>query len=341
MLKNGQILHLKALGLQKAPRLIWRLHMEIWQPAWAGQPERPQNLESNLLAERRICPVIKNISIDVANTGMQAVFTGETESLKKLGVVMTEANLKSYMLANGYKKTYEELTQWEKVQLRAKFVMDATNNSAGDFARTSEGAANQSRMFKEGLKELGATFGDEIVPAITPVIKGINGMFKSFGDLDSNTKKTIVTVAAVAAALGPIALGAGKVVSGVGGAVKIINSLKTASAASAVATAAAATAETAAGTAAAVAAPAVTGFGTALKAAAGPIGLALIAIGALATHYMSAAGKIQDAQQKIIDSKYDKLASASDAHYQKELDNLEKDKTALSDNLAKKEEKNK
>ena len=43
----------------------------------------------------------KNISHEMAQTALKGIFTGETESLKNLGIVMTETNLQAYMAAKG------------------------------------------------------------------------------------------------------------------------------------------------------------------------------------------------------------------------------------------------
>ena len=99
----------------------------------------------------------KNVSQSVAQTGLNAIFTGETESLKKFGVVMTEANLNAYALAAGFTKTYKEMDQAEKVMLRYQYVMDATKNAQGDFVNTSDGAANSIRVARAALEEAAAT----------------------------------------------------------------------------------------------------------------------------------------------------------------------------------------
>ena len=59
----------------------------------------------------------KNIQIEVAQTALAGIFTGETESLKKLGIMTTEATLKNseYFLSLG--KSFSELTQLEKYKL--------------------------------------------------------------------------------------------------------------------------------------------------------------------------------------------------------------------------------
>ena len=89
-----------------------------------------------------------NVSQDIADTALKSVFTGETESLKKFGIVLTEANLKAYAMSQGIKKQYSEMSQAEKVALRYNYVMQATANAQGDFARTSNSWANQIRILK-------------------------------------------------------------------------------------------------------------------------------------------------------------------------------------------------
>ena len=250
---------------------------------------------------------------------------------------MTEANLKAYALANGYAKNYKEMSQWEKVQLRAAFVMDATKNSAGDFERTSDSAANQTKLFTESLKELGSSFGQEILPTITTAISKLNETIKSFGNLDSGTKKTIITIAALAAAIGPITIVAGQTATGVGALIKVFAKLKTASATSAAATAAMGTAETAAGTAGTAGAVGVTTFGTAVKAAMGPIGIAIAAISVLAIAFSAISARYKKEREELLNEKYDKLQDKSDKYYNRQVNNLEKEKQAYSDSLTKRE----
>jgi len=155
----------------------------------------------------------KNISIDVANTALTSIFTGETESLKQLGIVMTQANLEEFALARGIKKKISAMTQSEQVQLRYAYVTEMSKNAVGDFARTQDGAANQTRIFSESLKELGAMFGENLLPAITPVITKINELLKAFGQLGASTQQVIVIGSLIAAALGPAAWAIGQVIS--------------------------------------------------------------------------------------------------------------------------------
>ena len=147
----------------------------------------------------------KNIGLDEAMTALNGIFTGETESLKQIGVVMTQTNLGAYALANGFGKTTSEMTQAEQVQLRYQYVLNATKNAQGDFANTADGTANSMRTAKESLKELASTFGQQLLPIITPIIQKITDLIKWFGGLDTGTQTVILTVLGFIAAIGPIA----------------------------------------------------------------------------------------------------------------------------------------
>ncbi len=169
----------------------------------------------------------KNISQDVASNALKAIFTGETESLKNLGVVMTQTNLEAYALSKGIQTNIKDMTEAEKVQLRYSFVLDRTKNSQGDFARTLESPANQMRVFSEGVKELGANFGQYVVPVFTPIIAGVNDLVKSFGELEDGTKQFIVTAGLMVAAVGPLLLVIGKVTTSVSGLIGFFSPLLT------------------------------------------------------------------------------------------------------------------
>lgn len=158
----------------------------------------------------------KNIGIDQAQDALKGIFTGEGESLKSLGVIMQDSTLKAFALATGQKKAYDEMTQAEKVALRYAFVMDSTKNAQGDFARTSDGTANQMRIFQESLKQLGAEIGQNLVTALTPFIQKLNEMLKGFSAMSPEMQRFILIGGAIAAALGPLLVIIGSLITAVG-----------------------------------------------------------------------------------------------------------------------------
>lgn len=139
-----------------------------------------------------------NLDQKEAYTKLKSVFTGETESLKDLGIVMSQTALDSYALAKGFGKTTAKMTEAEKVALRYKFVQEQLAGATGDFARTSDGWANQVRILKLQFDSLKATIGQGLINALTPVIKVINTLvgklmtlanaFKSFTEMFTGKK---------------------------------------------------------------------------------------------------------------------------------------------------------
>lgn len=115
-----------------------------------------------------------NISQDLAYIKLKSVFTGETETLKDLGVVLTQNALDQYALANGYGKTTSAMTEQEKVALRLAFVQKQLSAASGDFIRTSGSWANQVRVMQLQLQSLKATVGQGLINIFTPVLKVIN-----------------------------------------------------------------------------------------------------------------------------------------------------------------------
>jgi hypothetical protein len=141
-----------------------------------------------------------NISQDLAYIKLKSVFTGETETLKDLGVVMTQSALDQYALANGYGKTTSAMTEQEKVALRFAFVQEQLSAASGDFIRTSDSWANQVRVMQLQLQSLKATVGQGLINIFTPVLKVINillgklatlaNAFKSFTELITGKKSS-------------------------------------------------------------------------------------------------------------------------------------------------------
>lgn len=157
-----------------------------------------------------------NISQDLAYIKLKSVFTGETETLKDLGVVMTQSALDQFALANGYGKTTSAMTEQEKVALRLAFVQKQLSAASGDFIRTSDSWANQVRVMQLQLQSLKATVGQGLINLFTPVLRVINillgklatlaNAFKSFTELITGKKSSGQTGASGAGLVGTDAI---------------------------------------------------------------------------------------------------------------------------------------
>lgn len=169
----------------------------------------------------------KNIGVDEAMTALNGVFTGETESLKTLGIVMTETNLKQF--ADDCGLVYEEMTQAEKVQLRYNYVMAQTKNAQGDYARTSDGTANSIRTLTQSLSNLAIAFGELVLPIITPVIQGLTKVIEKITKLPKPIKGAILIIGGVLAVAGPLLIFMGSLASAIGALIPLVGGLSVAS----------------------------------------------------------------------------------------------------------------
>lgn len=152
----------------------------------------------------------KNKSIKDVNTSMLGIFTGETESLKQLGIVMTQTNLEAYALSQGITKSVSAMSQAEQVQLRYSYVMAQSANAQGDFVRTGDSLNNQTRKLVETLKQLANEFGGPLTEKVAGVVGKLQSAAQWLSELDDGTKKTILNIGMLVAAAGPLMMVAGK-----------------------------------------------------------------------------------------------------------------------------------
>lgn len=115
-----------------------------------------------------------NISQEYAKVAMSAVFTGETETVKRYGIIMTEANLQEYALTEGIQKKVKAMNAEEKALLRYNYLMSVTKNMHHDFERTQNNWANSVRVLKEQWTQFMTLLGQGFIHALQPVIQVIN-----------------------------------------------------------------------------------------------------------------------------------------------------------------------
>lgn len=104
----------------------------------------------------------------------RSLITGETEPLKAIGVVMTQTNLSAYAMAQGFAKAYGEMSSSEQLLVRYKYFLEQTAMAQGDFAKTSEGWANQTRLLSERLNEFMTNLGSLLINTLTPALQFAN-----------------------------------------------------------------------------------------------------------------------------------------------------------------------
>ncbi len=160
----------------------------------------------------------KNVSQETTSNALKSVFTGETETLKNLGVVMTQENLQEFAKKSGIKKKFKDLTQNEKIEIRYNYVMANTKNSQGDFLRTLGGFANQQRVGEELKKEYQQRLGDVMLPTFTKFAKLRNNFLsKNLKSVVENFSKIFAYISNLAKLFKPVFSELKKVLSAFGG----------------------------------------------------------------------------------------------------------------------------
>ncbi|MBD9303586.1 MAG: hypothetical protein EGS63_02155 [Lachnospira sp.] len=173
-----------------------------------------------------------NLSTDEAYTKLKSIWTGETETLKDLGVIMTQTNLDQYALNNGFGKTTAKMTEQEKVMLSYQYVTSALSNATGDFVKTQDSWANQTRILTLRFQQLKASLGKGFIALFTPILRGFNSLlaglqkvadgFASFVQMltGADISSSMGSISADIAGIGDDAGGAADNVSGIGDAAK-------------------------------------------------------------------------------------------------------------------------
>ena len=118
-----------------------------------------------------------NLDAQEAFDKLRSGISGETEPLKQLGINLSVANLEAYALANGIKKSYDKMTEQEKALLRYNYLLSATADAQGDFVRTQDSWANQTRILSEEFNSLKGTLGQGLINVLNPIVTSINGRF--------------------------------------------------------------------------------------------------------------------------------------------------------------------
>ncbi len=159
----------------------------------------------------------RDLEFEEAFNKIQAGITGETEGLKRLGIIINETTIQQFAWNTGLVENGKKLTEQEKILARYGSLMEQTKDAQGDFARTQDGATNSLKAFKDQVNELLADLGTGLIPMFKRVLNILKPMVKRIGELSDNQKKWALNTALVLTVLGPLLFIVPKVVRGIVG----------------------------------------------------------------------------------------------------------------------------
>lgn len=117
-----------------------------------------------------------NLDLETAFEKIRSGISGETEPLKQLGINMSVANLEAYALSQGITTAYNKMSQAEQVMLRYNYLMSTTADAQGDFARTQDSYANQTRLLSESWLEFTGIMAEQLLPVLTTIVSWLNNI---------------------------------------------------------------------------------------------------------------------------------------------------------------------
>jgi hypothetical protein len=156
---------------------------------------------------------------------MQSGLVGQVEPLRKYGVVLSEAAVQAKALELGLIADGEELSEAAKLQARYAIVLEQTTTAQGDFARTSEGLANKTRIVKAQLADAGAKIGALLLPYVLKAANFVSSLMEKFDALSPSAKKMILIIIGIAAVIGPLLVVVGTLVTAIGAIIPVVTAV--------------------------------------------------------------------------------------------------------------------
>lgn len=147
-----------------------------------------------------------NMDFETAFQKIRSGISGETEPLKQLGINMSVANLEAFALTQGITKAFDKMSQSEQILLRYQYLMQATADAQGDFARTSDGYANGLRLLDSQLNQLKTTVGGFLIGPAADAVGWLNDflgkltqpkqrtVLDDFADIEAETNRKIAEI---------------------------------------------------------------------------------------------------------------------------------------------------
>jgi hypothetical protein len=146
-----------------------------------------------------------NATDEDALAALRSGISGESEPLKRFGIVMQDATLQEYAHTQGINKKLTAMNVAEKTELRYQFILARTKSAQGDAARTAGGFANSSKALKGSLRDLGTEMGVAVMPTLERMVAGASkavALFKEWTKGTSVLQSAMVVLGAAAVALG-------------------------------------------------------------------------------------------------------------------------------------------
>jgi hypothetical protein len=150
----------------------------------AGSRDAAIQMSEGLVQMAQDLSSFHNVDVAEAFTALRSGISGETEPMKRFGILLTDAALQEYALAHGISKRISQMTTAEKVQLRYNAMLAAMGAANGDAERTSGSLTNQLRALSGTMEDGAVAIGTKLIPGLTQLVRALADTARAQGPLD-------------------------------------------------------------------------------------------------------------------------------------------------------------
>jgi hypothetical protein len=157
-----------------------------------------------------------------ASDALTKAMLGERESVKSLGIVITEEMVKERLLAEGKAKLTGQARLQAKAEATLAIAVEQSKNAIGDYQRTKGDLANMTRTLMGRLEDLWVMLGSKLVPVVTKIVGKLQEVVSNISDwveanpaLTSRLVKFVAIAGSLMLILGPMAIVLPKIVAGI------------------------------------------------------------------------------------------------------------------------------
>lgn len=191
-------------------------------------PQAAEDMSISLVELASDLASFNNANPEDVLAALQSGLIGQAEPMRKFGVLLTEDAVSAKAMEMGLADANGELSEAAKVQARYALILEQTKTAQGDFANTSDGLANSTRIVKAQLQDAAVMLGQQLLPYGLKAVQFVSDLVKQFTFLSPTTQKVIMIVLAVVAAIGPLLMVVGGLISGITAIIPIVTAVGTA-----------------------------------------------------------------------------------------------------------------
>jgi phage-related protein len=145
-----------------------------------------------------------NADISEVIEAQTSAFRGEYDALQRFIPTINAANVQQRAMEQTGKANADQLTDSEKALATYSLMMEGAGAAQGDFARTSDSAANQQRILKARFSDAAAALGNQLMPIFAKAAEFATALLERFNALSPSVQRFVLIGAAVLAVLGPV-----------------------------------------------------------------------------------------------------------------------------------------